>query len=112
MRTTHRATIALRLAGFIGVTPATLMWAGPVYTAADAMLGGLALSAEILVGYMLGDLAWVAAFLIPCANESTPDDGRLRWSAVPYILAQWLLTVTGVPVAFVAGLVLLLAMGD
>lgn len=33
----HQAAIALRLAGFVGVTPSTLMWIGPVYAAAEAL---------------------------------------------------------------------------
>lgn len=46
------------------------MWIGPAYDAADTLLGGLALSEILLIGYVFGIITWVAAFLISYNNES------------------------------------------
>ncbi|MBT1182429.1 hypothetical protein JS531_10830 [Bifidobacterium sp. CP2] len=122
-----RAVVVLRGCGFVLVAPVAALWWSPFYDAVSSLFpaDAVVLPAISLAMYAAGVLLWLVAFVLSLVSATKadlvpgPGSGaavdpavrrRMAWSVVR-VVSAWVLAVMAAPVAFVALLTVLIAIG-
>ncbi|MBW3081772.1 hypothetical protein [Bifidobacterium saguinibicoloris] len=123
-----RAVVVLRGCGFVLVAPVAALWWSPFYDAVSSLFpaDAVVLPAISLAMYAAGVLLWLVAFVLSLVSvtkaDLVPGPGsgaavdpavrrrRMVW-AVVRVVSAWVLAVMAAPVAFVALLTVLIAIG-
>ncbi|MBT1179163.1 hypothetical protein [Bifidobacterium vespertilionis] len=97
--TKRHLILTLRIVGFACVTPIALIWWGPAFNMLIHQPGGWP-SIPVVLAYGTGLMAWLASFALTVSDIHPSDPGRMIAGAIR-IVAEWLLALTALPIAFV-----------
>ncbi|KAA8822661.1 hypothetical protein [Bifidobacterium vespertilionis] len=91
--------LILRIVGFACVTPVAMVWWGPVFNMLIHQPGGWP-SIPVVLAYGTGLVVWLASFALTVNDIHPSDPGRMIAGAIR-IVAEWLLALIALPIAFV-----------
>ncbi|TPF86785.1 hypothetical protein BW13_04595 [Bifidobacterium sp. UTCIF-37] len=92
----------LRIAGFALIAPVAAFWIPPFFDMV-AQLGQTAVVMAFIC-YALGLLCWIISFFMSFLDDAPADPAELRRRmivGIARVLAEWILAIVALPVAFI-----------